>query len=66
MVLVLWAYHSNGEEQMQNINTPCPSCGREEDGKWFKPCPSDDCPSHWEDKGKVHPQHPLESTQENK
>lgn len=25
---------------------PCPVCFREEDGKWFTPCPSDDCPSH--------------------
>lgn len=25
---------------------PCPVCFREEDGKWFAPCPSDDCPSH--------------------
>jgi putative zinc finger/helix-turn-helix YgiT family protein len=26
--------------------TPCPDCGREnEDGTWFSPCPSDDCPS---------------------
>lgn len=28
------------------INTPCSSCGREEDGHWYVPCPSDDCPSH--------------------
>lgn len=25
---------------------PCRHCGREEDGKWEQPCPSDDCPSH--------------------
>lgn len=30
----------------KKINTPCPSCGRNEEGKWFAPCPSDDCPSH--------------------
>ena len=28
------------------VEPPCPHCGREEDGKWFTPCPSDDCPSH--------------------
>ena len=27
-------------------NEPCPVCGREEEGNWFTPCPSDDCPSH--------------------
>jgi hypothetical protein len=27
------------------INTPCPSCGREENGLWYSPCPSPDCPS---------------------
>jgi len=26
-------------------SAPCPYCGRNEDGKWFNPCPSDDCPS---------------------
>ena len=31
------------------INTPCPHCGREENGKWYVPCPSDDCPSLQED-----------------
>jgi hypothetical protein len=30
----------------KRIHTPCPHCGREENGKWFSPCPSDDCPSH--------------------
>lgn len=30
----------------KRINTPCPHCGREEDGRWFAPCPSDDCPSN--------------------
>jgi hypothetical protein len=25
---------------------PCVFCGREETGRWYKPCPSDDCPSH--------------------
>ena len=28
------------------IQHPCPFCGREEEGKWFIPCPSSDCPSH--------------------
>jgi hypothetical protein len=28
------------------INEPCPWCGREEEGEWITPCPSDDCPSH--------------------
>lgn len=28
------------------VGSPCPYCGREENGKWFEPCPSDDCPSH--------------------
>ena len=31
-------------------STPCIHCGREEDGKWFTPCPADDCPSHDEEK----------------
>lgn len=30
----------------QTISTPCPHCGREENGQWFVPCPSDDCPSN--------------------
>lgn len=36
----------------KRIETPCPSCGREErgdgeaSGHWYSPCPSDDCPSH--------------------
>lgn len=35
-------------EQVEGVKTdaPCPHCGRNEDGKWFSPCPSDDCPSH--------------------
>lgn len=29
---------------------PCPHCCREnDDGTWYAPCPSDDCPSHDED-----------------
>lgn len=28
---------------------PCPHCGRQADGKWVSPCPSDDCPSHDEE-----------------
>lgn len=27
-------------------NGACPFCGREENGRWFIPCPSDDCPSN--------------------
>lgn len=26
------------------IGHPCPHCGREENGTWYSPCPSDDCP----------------------
>jgi hypothetical protein len=33
-------------EERQRTSAPCPECGRHEDGKWFTPCPSDDCPSH--------------------
>ncbi len=40
------------------IDTPCPSCGREEDGHWFTPCPSEDCPSHWEERGIPHSDFP--------
>jgi hypothetical protein len=29
-----------------DLNQPCPECFREEDGKWFYPCPSDDCILH--------------------
>lgn len=29
-----------------DLNQPCPECFREEDGKWFYPCPSDDCVLH--------------------
>lgn len=28
------------------IQTPCPYCGREDEGKWFTPCPEASCPSH--------------------
>lgn len=43
----------------------CGSCGRDFDGdEILKPgdnCPAyDDCPSHWEEKGREHPQHPAE------
>jgi hypothetical protein len=31
---------------MTILNQPCPECFREEDGKWFYPCPSDDCVLH--------------------
>ena len=31
---------------MRQINAPCPECGRESDGKWLYPCPSDDCVLH--------------------
>lgn len=35
------------EDEPALTNCPCPDCGREEEnGKWFSPCPSDDCPSH--------------------
>jgi hypothetical protein len=34
------------KEPERPTNEPCPYCGRHEDGKWFTPCPSDDCPSH--------------------
>lgn len=34
------------EDGQIRTNRPCPDCGREEDGKWYDPCPSDDCPSH--------------------
>jgi len=27
-------------------NKPCAFCGRHDKGKWFKPCPSADCPSN--------------------
>lgn len=27
-------------------NGACPFCGREEEGHWFIPCPSNDCPSN--------------------
>ena len=30
----------------EQIEGPCPHCGRVEDGHWYSPCPSDDCPSH--------------------
>lgn len=30
----------------KRIPTPCPHCGREEDGNWYKPCPDDSCPSN--------------------
>lgn len=33
------------ESLAMKIETPCPHCGREEDGQWVTPCPSDDCPS---------------------
>ena len=33
-------------EKESPITTPCASCGREEEGKWVVPCPSDDCPSN--------------------
>lgn len=26
----------------------CPGCKRQEDGKWWRPCPIADCPSHGE------------------
>ena len=38
---------------------PCPSCGREEGGRWFFPCPAEDCPSRWEEKGVPHPDFPA-------
>jgi hypothetical protein len=28
------------------LNKPCPSCGREDNGAWEFPCPSDDCELH--------------------
>ena len=34
----------------KQTSTPCIHCGREEAGKWFTPCPADDCPSHDEEK----------------
>lgn len=32
--------------EAEQIKTPCPHCGREFEGQWFTPCPSDDCPSN--------------------
>lgn len=29
-----------------DLEGECPWCGRTENGFWFNPCPSDDCPSH--------------------
>lgn len=37
----------------KKIPYPCPHCGREEDGRWYAPCPSDDCPSRTD--GSVEP-----------
>lgn len=41
----------------------CQSCGREyalEPGETMTACPEvDDCPSHWEEIGKEHPDHPA-------
>lgn len=34
------------EQTETPTDEPCPVCFREEDGKWFTPCPSDDCPSY--------------------
>jgi hypothetical protein len=38
----------------------CPDCQRiysdVEEGEVLNPCPSDDCPQHWEHKGKRHPE----------
>ena len=39
-------WRTEDEEEDEPVEPPCPHCGREEDGKWFTPCPSDDCPSH--------------------
>ena len=30
----------------RRIGGPCKACGREENGKWYSPCPSEDCPSN--------------------
>lgn len=36
--------YNDSREDSHRIATPCPSCGREEEGQWYTPCPSDDCP----------------------
>lgn len=35
-----------GAHEERVLLHPCPHCGREEDGRWFAPCPADDCPSN--------------------
>jgi len=34
------------KKNVRQVNHPCAHCGRAEGGRWFVPCPSDDCPSH--------------------
>lgn len=40
------------------VTANCPHCGRDNTGHEGEPC-ADDCPQYWEEKGKVHPEHPT-------